>query len=169
MHEKSKLIKLHTKILFFLIIISILVITYQFSRIKTFDEIISEEQFQKTKALNVTIDFIWERKAFIVNDDASVDQLLEILSDIKVWPTYFPIDEFRKTIKNSYYIQFQYEKDAQIPFVDLFIYDKNSLSINGKDYKIIGGSELKKIYDLTILAQPEDSLDQYYYDLIDSN
>lgn len=169
MHEKLKMRALRYKILLFLIIISVLFITYQFSRIKTLDEIISEDQIQNTNVLNVTIDFIWERKTFVVNDDASVDRILEILFDIKVWPTYFPIVEFHNTIKNSYYIQFQYEKDEQIPFVDLFIYDKNSLSINGKDYKIIGGSELEKIYDLTILAQPEDSLDQYYYDLIDSN
>jgi hypothetical protein len=169
MHEKLKMMSVRTKILLFLIILIVLFITYQATRIKTLDKIVSDEQVQNLDALNVTIDFIWERKAFVVNDDASIDRILEILSVVKVWPTYFPIVEFHNTIKNSYYIQFQYEKDAQIPFVDLFIYDKHSLSINGKHYKIIGGSELEKIYDLTILAQPEDSLDQYYYDLIDSN
>ena len=169
MHEKLKMMSVRTKILLFIIIIIIFFITYQVSRIKTLDEIISEQQIQNTNALNVTIEFIWERKAFVVNDDASVDRILEILSNIKVWPTYFPVVEFHNTIKNSYYIQFQYEKDAQIPFVDLYIYDKNSLRINGKYYKIVGVTELEKIYDLTILAQPEDSLDQYYYDLIDSN
>jgi hypothetical protein len=169
MHEKLKMMSIRTKILLFLIILIVLFITYQATRITTLDEIISDEQVQNLDALNVTIDFIWERKAFVVIEAASVESILDIVSEIKVWPTYFPIDEFRNTIKNSYFIQFQYEKDAKLPFVDLFIYDKNSLSINGKYYKIIGGSELEKIYDLTILAQPADSLDQYYYDLIDSN
>ncbi len=169
MIAKLKRISLRSKILILIFVGILLFITYQVSRIKTLDEIISDEQIQNLDALNVTIDFIWERKAFVVDDDASVESILEILSEIKVWPTYLPIDEFRKTIKNSYHIQFQYEKEAHIPYVDLFIYDKNSLSINGKYYKIIGGSKLEKIYDLTILAQPEDSLDQYYYDLIDSN
>ena len=145
MHEKLKMMSVRTKILLFLILIIVLFITYQVSRIKTLDEILSDEQVQNLDALNVTIDFIWERKAFIVIDAASVESILDIISEIKVWPTYFPIDDFRKTIKNSYHIQFQYEKDAQIPFVDLFIYDKNSLSINGKYYKIIGDSDLEKI------------------------
>ena len=169
MIEKLIRISVRSKILIFIFVFSILVITYQVSKIKTLDEIISDEQVQNLDALNITIDFIWERKAFVVNEAASVERILEILSEIKVWPTYFPIDEFHKTIKNSYHIQFQYEKDVKLPFVDLFIYDKYSLSINGKYYKIIGGSELEKIYDLTILAQPKDSLDEYYYDLIDSN
>lgn len=158
-----------TKVLLVLIAVIALLAAYQFVRITSLEEIISDEQVQKLDALHITVDFIWQKKAFFVDDAATLDSIMNILSGITVWPTYMPIEEYHKELKSGYQIRFQYEKNANLPYFDLYILDKNSLNINGKYYKILGSYDLDEIYNLIILAQPENSLGQYYYDLMDSN
>lgn len=169
MVEKIKKWSVRHKVALAIIILVILFITYQFIKITTLEEIITDEQVQKLDALHITVDFIWQKKAFFVDQEASIESILDILSDLTIWPTYLPIDEFNPELKNGYHVRFQYEKNANLPYFDLYIYDKHSLNMNGKYYKILGDSNLEKIYNIIILAQPENSLGQYYYDLMDSN
>lgn len=96
----------------------------------------------------------------------SIKKIVMILSDMKVRKELTFTKTYSPKLKNTYRLEL-YCGNNEIQRINIL--NSKYIQINQKNYKVIGKSNLSKIYEIIILDQPEGTLDQFYYDVININ
>lgn len=82
--------------------------------------------------------------SYEIKQKPTIDNLMNILSKIKVRRSLFPPKGFSPSFHNTYYIIFNSDKKS----VCINILDKDYLTVNRNTYKIVTKPDLKQIYDI---------------------
>ena len=157
------------KYLLYIILLLLIVITvlyfYPMSMRKIMQS--NEELFvpQSIKA-DVYFPHLLSTKEFYVNDDNLVSELYQLVGDIKVRRIIIKPDSYIPKLMNTYWLSIQ-SKEEKI--LRIFITNENYIQINDKTYKIVGKVDLRRIYELVLLDQDKDSLDEYYFNILKDN
>lgn len=102
-------------------------------------------------------------KEFEVNDEKLVYELFIFLENIKVRRIITNPTSYSPKLMNTYKLSI-HSKEGK--YLWLFIMNKNYIQINRETYKILGKVDLSRIYELVLLDQDKDSIDEYYFNLL---
>ncbi|QZY57061.1 hypothetical protein [Crassaminicella profunda] len=115
--------------------------------------------------IKVSVHFSYlSRKDFKMNDEKLIDELFVLLESIKVRRVLVNPTCYSPKLMNTYWIMIH---SMEGKYLWLYIKDKNYISINGETYKILGKVDLRRIYELVLLDQDKDSINEFYFNLIE--
>lgn len=106
------------------------------------------------------------KKELDVTTDEFLEELFELMENIKVMKKITTLESYRPQFKETYWLTF-YGEDNKYHYIDIL--NSKYIRINNRYYKIIGTPDLSRVYDIIILDQAEETLDEFYYDLIENN
>lgn len=141
----KKYIKYFSIIIFIMLLLS--GAKWYFSSVSV-DKLVSKE-IETTTIQNVYVNpsyWYGSSTSYEIKKKPVIDNLLNILSKIKVRRSLFPPKGFTPSFHNTYYIIFDNNKKG----VCINILNKDYLMVNRNTYKIITKPDLKQIYDIVI-------------------
>lgn len=106
------------------------------------------------------------KKELDVTTEESLEELVELMENIKVMKKITTLESYRPQFKETYWLTF-YGEDNKYHYIDIL--NSKYIRINNRYYKIIGNPDLSRVYDIIILDQAEETLDEFYYDLLENN
>lgn len=106
------------------------------------------------------------KKELDVNTEECLEELTELMGDIKVIKKITTLKSYRPQFKETYGLIF-YGEDNKYHYIDIL--NSEYIRINNRYYKIVGTPDLSRVYDIIILDQAEETLDKFYYNFIESN
>ena len=106
-------------------------------------------------------------KELEVTGQESIDQIVTLLNDIKVRRLLNEPISWRPKFKSTYSFSFLSANNEK---QTIQILSSQYIRINNTTmYKIIGKPDISKLYELILLDQPNETLDKFYYDMIDKD
>mgnify|MGYP000856622500 CR=1 FL=1 len=100
-------------------------------------------------------------KELEVTGKESIDQIVTLLESMKVRKLVRSPNEWSPEFKNTYLFIFDIENKENLT---INILNSKYIKINQNTYKIIEKPDLSKLYEIIILDQPKDTLDNFYYE-----
>lgn len=116
--------------------------------------------------------FIWfssmSEKELMVNGKDSIKEIVSLLENLKVRKRITsPFPAYNPKLKETYGLDV-YKSNGEISSIRIL--NSKDIVIDHKNYyRIVGNPDLSKLYEIIILDQPEGTLDELYYDLLDYN
>lgn len=106
------------------------------------------------------------KKELDVTTEESLEELVELIENIKVMKKITTLESYSPQFKETYWLTL-YGEDNKYNYIDIL--NSKYIRINNRDYKIVGTPDLSRVYEIIILDQAEETLDEFYYDLIKNN
>lgn len=110
------------------------------------------------------------KKELSVTNEESLEELIRLIENIKVKKKIITLGSFSPQFKETYWFTLYGQQNSKYQYIDIL--SSKYIRINNRDYKIVGNPNLSRIYDIIILDQldqSEETLDEFYYDLLDNN
>jgi len=105
-------------------------------------------------------------KELDVTTEESLEELIELMENIKVMKKITTLESYTPRFKETYWFTF-YGEDNKYHYIDIL--NSKYIRINNRYYRIVGTTDLSRVYDIIILDQAKETLDEFYYDLIENN
>jgi len=106
-------------------------------------------------------------KELEVTGKDSIKQIVTLLKDIKVRRLLYEPNSWRPKFKSTYRFDF-YSANNEKQTIQIL--SSQYIRINHTTmYKIIGKPDISKLYEIIILDQPNETLDEFYYNMIDKD
>jgi len=159
---------MNRKIIVIIIIIPIILLTiFYFRPIKVSNLIYPLSSKNLPSKVESSIFFsAGSKKELDVITEESLEELIELMENIKVMKTITTLESYRPKFKETYWFTL-YEEDNKYHYIDIL--NSKYIRINNQNYKIVGTPDFSKVYDIIILDQADETLDEFYYDLIENN
>lgn len=105
-------------------------------------------------------------KELEVTGKESIEQIVTLLEGMKVRKLLKSPNEWSLEFKNTYLFFFDIENKENLT---INILNSKYIKINQNTYKIINKPDLSKLYEIIILDQPKDTLNNFYYEQIENS
>ena len=159
---------MNKKIIVFIVIIPIIILTIFYYRPIEVSDLI-DPLSSKNLPLKVETAIFFSshsKKELEVSNEDSLEELIELMENIKVMKKVKAPESYSPLIKETYWFTL-YREDNKYHYIDIL--NSKYIRINNRYYAILGNPDLSKIYNIIILDQDEGKLDEFYYDLIEKN
>jgi len=147
-----------------IVLLLLIIILSNFKPIQVSELIVPYTNEGLPKKISSSIYFSYaSEKELEVTGEKSIKKIVTLVENMKVRKKITLSDTYTPKLKSTYHLSFYGPNDE---IQSIYILNNKCIIINHKTYKIVGTPNLSSIYDIIILDQPEGSLDEFYYDLI---
>lgn len=103
-------------------------------------------------------------KDFKMKDNNLINELFMFLENIKVRKIIMNPSFYSPKLMNTYMLTIHSQEGK---YLWIYIMDDKYIRIEGEVYRIVDEVDLSKIYELILLDQDEDSINEFYFNLLE--